>query len=302
MAATRTVESDIALHEVNFSDRTVTDADLKRFRDDGVLVLREFFHPRAYDRIINDLDPRLRLLEQQNSLASPADQPCNVETISRRLTALDARHPGAQSILYDAMSKSPSMHAIASRGDVIELAELFVPAPVAHHDRFILLMSMPEESWHLAGWHQDWYYNEGPPSTITLYAPLQRTDAENGLLRFALGEHKRGLLSHGEFTVDSGADFATKWHTIDPAEIDGFQHIASTSLEVGDLVIFNSLVPHSAQINRSQAIRFVLNLRYHGLNDDDFIEDGWRIGKIDHARGALSRAPQSPPRKEKALI
>lgn len=299
---TRAVDGDFALHEVNFSDRGPADADLDRFRDDGVIVLRNFFDPAAYCGIIHDLDRRLRLLEQKDRLACPAPQPCNVESVSRRLTALDARRPGTQSILYDAMSKSPAMHAIASTGDVIALAERFVPAPVAHHDRFILLMSMPEESWHLAGWHQDWYYNEGPPGTITLYAPLQPTDAENGLLRFALGEHKRGLLSHGEFTVDSGADFATKWHTIDPAEIDGFRHIASTSLEVGDLVIFNSLVPHSAQINRSQSIRFVLNLRYHGLNDDDFIEDGWRIGKIDHARGALSRAPQSSPRKEKALI
>ena len=286
---TRAVDDDIALHEVNSSDRGLTEADLERFRDDGVIVLRNFFGPAAYSGIINDLDQRIGLLEQKNKLACPASQPCNIESISQRLTALDAQHPGTQSILYDAMSKSPSMHAIASTRDVIDLAEFFVPAPVAHHDRFILLMSMPEESWHLAGWHQDWYYNEGPPGTITLYAPLQRTTAENGLLRFALGGHKRGLLPHGEYSVEAGGDFATKWHTIDPSEIDSLQHIASTSLEVGDLMVFNSLVPHSAQINRSQSVHFVLNLRYHGLDDENFMEDGWRIGKIDHARGALSR-------------
>lgn len=285
MAKARATKPNDVIHEVDFRHRGLRETDVERFREDGVILVRQFFEPTAFQDIIDDLDQRVGLLARTNNLPSEDIRTIDIESTSQRLSALDTENPGAQSIIYDAMSKSPSMHAIASNGDLIGLAEFFVNPPVAHHDRFILLMSMPENTWHLAGWHQDWYYNEGPPGTITVYAPLQRTTEENGVLFFALGEHQKGLLPHGEF--EDG--FATKWHTIDPAAVDAFDRVAISSLEVGDLFVFNSLVPHAAQVNLSRSIRFVLNLRYHGLDDDEFIESGWRIGEIERARGALSR-------------
>ena len=297
MATTHAALKDATLHEVDARDGKPSATDLARYREDGVIVMRHVFAPGACRGIVGDLERRTALLERHHGLARNSAEQDGIEAIGRRIAALDASHPGAQSILYDAMSKAPSMHAMASSRALIGVAENFVPPPVAHHDRFILLMSLPGEAWHLAGWHQDWYYNEGPPGTMTLYAPLQRTTAENGLLRFALGEHRRGVLPHGDYPVGDGCEFATKWHTIDPAEIGRFRRITTTELEVGDLLVFNSLVPHSAQINRSRAIRFVLNFRYHGLDDAAFTGDGWRIGDIGHARGALSRNRKEDSRR-----
>ena len=146
-------------------------------------------------------------------------------------------------------------------------------------------MSMPHAEWHLAAWHQDWYYNEGPYSTITLYAPLQKTDHKNGSLSFALGEHHKPPVPHDEH--DHGIN--TKWHSLPPDVVHGFERVVSTSLEVGDILLFHSLTPHTPCKNQSNYVRFVLNLRYRDLRDPQFLNEGWRMKNITHARQAMQR-------------
>jgi ectoine hydroxylase-related dioxygenase (phytanoyl-CoA dioxygenase family) len=258
----------------------------RAYRDDGVVIVRGAFDAGAYAGIVRDLSARLALLERHHGIVAEAGGSGDfLSAIGRRVIALEEAVPGTQSILYDAMSRAPAMHAIAADARVVDLVGNFVAPPVAHHDRFILLMSLPRETWHLAGWHQDWYYNEGPESTLTLYAPLQKTDETNGMLLFALGAHRGGLLPHGE----NPGPFPTKWHIIGEDRVEGFERIAAPVLEPGDIALFDSMVPHSARVNTSETIRFVLNFRYHGLDDPAFVAEGWRPARAGHARAALAR-------------
>jgi ectoine hydroxylase-related dioxygenase (phytanoyl-CoA dioxygenase family) len=146
-------------------------------------------------------------------------------------------------------------------------------------------MSLPETHWHLAGWHQDWYYNKGPGSTLTIYAPLQDTTGQNGSLQLALGEHHRGPLPHDDHPTEP----PTKWHTLSPREVAGFTRVVDTELAVGDVLLFNSLVPHTARVNRSESVRFVVNLRYQDLADPTFLETRWQVAPSPEARQAMAR-------------
>lgn len=285
--------TETTVHEIDFRRGPPSPDDRKRFCDDGVIVVRNLFDPPFFAGIILDLEKRIALLENRYGIDVRADAATGTSVpelgrLSARIEALEARRPGLQSVLYDAMSRSPAMHSAAADSAVIDLIGNFVEPPVAHHDRFILLMSQPQKTWHLAGWHQDWYYNEGPDDTVTFYAPLQRTDETNGMLLFALGAHCSGLMPHGEF--DGG--FRTKWHVIDPHHVAQFERIAAPALDLGDVALFKSLVPHSARVNTGSAIRFVLNFRYHGLNDSAFVDNGWRVQPAERARTALLRPQQ----------
>jgi ectoine hydroxylase-related dioxygenase (phytanoyl-CoA dioxygenase family) len=146
-------------------------------------------------------------------------------------------------------------------------------------------MSMPKTTWHLAPWHQDYYYNGRPEDTLTLYCPLQETSTHNGSLLLALKEHTRGVLPHGEFEQEK----KSKWHTIEPSIVNEFSNVVETSLEAGDALLFHSLLPHCARINTSNKIRFVINLRYRNLGNKQFIENSWQVDDLTHAREALSR-------------
>jgi hypothetical protein len=264
--------------------------DLIRFHADGAVCLRGFLPDDALHRVSGDLESLIQLIEEDHGLdCGPRPEPSRqIAWLSRRLLSLDKAVPGSQDTIHDAMSRSASLHHVASSSRTLTAVKALLSPVVSIHPRLILLMAMPENEWHLPLWHQDWYYNEGPYDTLTLYVPMQRTTAQNGSLRIALGEHHRGVLPHGNF--DHG--HKTKWHTIDPAVVPTFRRVVDTELDAGDALLFNSLAPHSARLNRSDSVRLVINLRFHNLCDAEFRRNQWRTGAIPQARAALARTPE----------
>jgi hypothetical protein len=261
---------------------TLSPESLQAFAQDGAVLLKSLLGKQDYEPVFQDLAHRLSLLEKHHGYTPPhADT--NASGLSERIRRLNEEHPGCQSLLYDAMNNAPGMHQFAVQEKLLNVIQTLLSPTVEIHPRYILLMSLPEEEWHLAGWHQDFYYNEGPESTLTIYAPLQKTNIHNGSLLLALGEHLRGPLEHGDHQA------STKWHTLPQETVSRFSRVASAELELGDVLIFNSLVPHTARVNQSHAIRFVINLRYRDLSEPQFLQEGWRIGPIQQARQALAR-------------
>jgi phytanoyl-CoA hydroxylase len=271
---------------------TITAADVERFRDDGLLILRGLFAPVHYRGVVRDVAERLTLLEQHHGL-EPGPRDGDVHALSARLMRLEAHAPGAQSVLYDAMNGTPALHRLATEERLLAAVRALLSPTVALHHRFLLLMSLPGNEWHLPVWHQDWFYNRGPHSTLTVWAPLQRVDADNGALLLVPGAWRDGVIEHGEH--DHGV--RTKWVSVPPERVERWDRVVSATLDVGDVLIFNSLVPHSARLNRSEHVRFVINLRYQDLADADFLAGGWRLPPAADARAALARqAPEMSTR------
>ena len=253
-------------------------ADKACYAADGAIILRGAIPAEAFDAIEKDLLARIDILEKHHDIVP-------TEGLNARLLQLYEKLPDSQSALYDAMPLAPSLSRFAALEAIQHVtAQLLSPA-VSIHPRRLLLMSPPQNEWHLPVWHQDWYYNEGPALTLTLYAPLQRTTPHNGGLKLALGEWKNGVLPHDRY--DHGVQ--SKWQSISPEAVQAFRAVAEPELERGDILLFNSLVPHSAQVNRSSAVRMVVNLRFQDLTDKEFTDSWWRTGAISHAREALAR-------------
>lgn len=278
----------MTLYETHVSD-LARDADRLRlhYHEDGAVIVRGLLRPELRREVLDALEGIETLLEERHNLAPL--QPNHLDPVrhaSDRLARLDARVPGSQGVAYDAIAQTPAMHAAAADPAVMSAVRAILSPDIAIHPRLILLMSMPSGTWQLAGWHQDFYYNEGPDDTLTLYAPLQRTDAKNGGLVLALGEHRRGLLPHGDHAFPNGR---TKWHTLDEATVKSFPHLVERELDAGDALFLHSLLPHAARVNRSDAVRLVVNLRYRDLRHAGYREADWRIPEIGHARRALAR-------------
>jgi len=266
-------------------DIELSETHLNQYEEEGVLLAKNLFTPEDYLPIRNDLAGRLSLLEQHYG-SEISENGNEITQISDRLIRLEELAPGTQSILYDSMHSAPSLHTMGAHPKLVTILEKLLSTDISIHDRYIILMSMPQGEWHLASWHQDWYYNEGPYSTITMYAPLQKTDHKNGSLTFALGEHHKPPVPHDEH--DHG--ITTKWHSLPPDVVHNYDRVVPTSLDVGDVLLFHSLTPHTPSKNQSNHVRFVLNLRYRDLRDPQFLNEGWRIQEITRAREAMQRS------------
>jgi ectoine hydroxylase-related dioxygenase (phytanoyl-CoA dioxygenase family) len=294
------------LHEGNNCDSSlytvsspeITPHDLERYHEDGAILIKGLLDNQDFEPLKVELLKRLELLEarycenQSTSNPTVSEVIPSLSDISQRLLNLSEKYPEAQGILYDGMGHTPSIHQLSSHPQIQSVVKKLLSPTIEVFPKLILLMSVPQKTWHLAPWHQDWYYNQGPYSTLTLYAPLQKTNSENGSLLLALGEHQNGPQPHEEAsseTTTGEKKLITKWRQI-PSEVHNtFSRVVSSELEVGDVLLFNSLVPHSARVNQSPHIRFVLNLRYRDLEDAIYLSDGWRINENTQAKQAMAR-------------
>ena len=240
-----------------------------QFLQNGFAKLPSFFGNEEIDSWAKDLG---WLVEVQ--LKRFGGQKCEesspVGRLSQNLIALNKLSSDAQGWIYDEVNRRPWIHRLAGDDRLIQLAQQVLESKhIGIHPRLNMVMAMPGRDWHLADWHQDAFY--GPHHHLVMYVPLQATGAHNGGLCVAKGEHKKGLFEHdlSNNSVDSkflslNPDYLTKESTF------------RLELNAGDLLLFSGYLPHSATQNTGADVRFALTIRYTDLEDDYFINRGWR--------------------------
>jgi hypothetical protein len=210
------------------------------------------------------VDQQLRVLGLE---PSPDTDP--IRRLSQSLIALWRAKPQAQAWIYDEVNRRPWIHALAADPKLVGLAqEVLGSAHVGIHPRLNMIMSMPQDEWQIADWHQDRFY--GPAHHLVAYMPLHPTGEWNGGLSVALGGHTSGLLPHARF--DGG--IKTKFIRHPPEVVDGLDKV-QLDLDAGELLLFDGHLPHAAGVNRSDEARFALTIRYTDLADPFFVDRGW---------------------------
>jgi hypothetical protein len=113
---------------------------------------------------------------------------------------------------------------------------------------------------------------------LTVNVAIDKATVENGCLEVAPGEHKKGLFpqnpAHGGLTED--AEKALKWETVE--------------LEVGDVLIFSSWIPHRSGSNNTGHPRRSLYVTYNGESDGTF-RDQYYVDKRERFPQECERDP-----------
>lgn len=118
-----------------------------------------------------------------------------------------------------------------------------------------------EEHYYKSPPHQDWSSMQSSLDSLVLWVPLVNVNKENGSILIWPGTHKDGVLPYK--TIGGFASVETKGNYVQP------------SLEVGDIVIFSTLLVHSSGDILNDTIRWSCHFRYTNMNEDDFINRGF---------------------------
>lgn len=263
------------------SDNIATPELRDAFYTQGALIVKRLLSSHDLDPLAEFLIKILRLKYPNVSGAANRSEATSLAS-DLMLEAMSCS-PEAQSVIYDVMCKSSATHALSTNPKLDSIITQILSDTVSLHEKKILIMSPPNETWHLARWHQDYYYNGGPEASCTVYAPLQATGQLNGGLSIALGAHKRGPIEH------VAASATNKWNVISDSDISTFPQICDIEMSRGDVLFLHSLTPHSANKNTSNRMRFVANFRYQCLADQQFLSNDWQIPELTEARLALGK-------------
>lgn len=118
-----------------------------------------------------------------------------------------------------------------------------------------------EEVYYKTPPHQDWHSMLSSMDSIVVWIPLVRVSRENGSILIWPQSHKRGPLP-----FHSKGGFAS-------VEITG--DYVQPELEVGDIVIFSTLLVHASGEILDDTIRWSCHFRYTNMLESDFINRGF---------------------------
>lgn len=107
-------------------------------------------------------------------------------------------------------------------------------------------------------WHQDQYYWPlDTDRTITMWMPLVNIDTEMGMLTFASGSHRGGVVDDLAISDESDTVLARY------VEEKGFSVTRAEAMEAGDATFHLGLTIHTAGANPSTRLREVMTIIYY---------------------------------------
>ncbi|MCU1390645.1 MAG: hypothetical protein JWL72_3983, partial [Ilumatobacteraceae bacterium] len=104
--------------------------------------------------------------------------------------------------------------------------------------------------------HQDMPYFNGGQRKVSIFVPLERTQADggNGGLKFVVGSHRYGNLERGTINL---ADFEP-------------MPVLAPDLDVGDVVVMDFLTWHYSETPATPSERPLLQLAYQAADDGSY--------------------------------
>ena len=122
-----------------------------------------------------------------------------------------------------------------------------------------------EKIFHTVDAHQDWRSMQGSLNSVVIWIPLIDIDKTIGALEIIPESHLNGLVTN---SIEHGFGMIDKTMYKDDTFI-------SISVEVGDILLFSSLLIHQSGNNVSNTPRWSCHFRYNDLNEDTFINRGY---------------------------
>ena len=222
--------------------KLLSEQQLQDFARDGFLFLRKPFDPVEAGRIVSWVDevqaypevPGKYMMYFEKSLLDPQKR------LLQRMENVYDHHEGFRELFDSDRVKGA-------------VSDLFGEPAVLFKDKInFKLPGGGGFDWHQdqqAGW---WVY---APIFITALICIDRVTPDNGPLELSAGHHKQGLVEE-------------KWKPLNDTEIKGMKFEAFL-LEPGDMVFFDSFVPHGSGPNMIDKPRRVLYITYNKLSDGD---------------------------------
>ena len=226
------------------------------FARDGYLLLRGLLEPSRLDPLRAAINGRVaeirRELEAEGLVPSGPAMP-----FARNLVPLTA-HIGRYGRGWTAELASEAVYDLHHAPELLTVLQAMLGDQVCGHLQFNLRPKLPGQELTTVPWHQDTAYY-GPQTVadtiITAWLPLVSATADNGCLQIIPGSHHDGAMEH-DAGIGEGRFLQIRgWP--DPARV------LTLEMAPGDVLLMHNLLWHCSQPNRTEDIRWSIDMRFY---------------------------------------
>lgn len=243
--------------------KKLTQDQQKFFFDNGFLVIKGFLSAsKVFYQLIQELEEYTRSFAPEFSLSEPQSV-LNLDQSERR-------------VLYAGLRYLPGIFRLSSSKE-IQLVSQSLGLEMPGFELFNnIRMDLPDEDQFLFQWHQDITYNLGSVNGITYWVPLSTTNRKFGGIEVLPRSHKRGLWPCKVLNPENKSGLLSTNDIQITEEPAGKPLTIET--EFGDLVVFSQLLMHRSLGNRSDKIRWTIQMRHCDFMEKYFREAGFPMG------------------------
>nr|KAG5698092.1 hypothetical protein BaRGS_031782 [Batillaria attramentaria] len=266
---------------------------VRQFFEKGYVLVEDFFTPQELEpvrqataRLVDIVAQRLYKAGKITDLHEDAD-------LFTRLTLLEEQFPGASVLVHKLGILPPEYRALLSNERLLNVLEQVLGPRVAASPVWNIRTKLPNCVHGEIPWHQDSGYF-APNSYTTLlpvaWIPLLDATPENGCMQYLEGGHKRGIV------CDHLNCYGDTWHVmLDESKMEEVlgvskeKDLITIPVKYGGFILFNNLLPHRSLPNKSNEIRWSLDLRWQRPGEPE--------GLFGIQQPVLMRDPDQPDLK-----
>ncbi|MCZ6680360.1 MAG: phytanoyl-CoA dioxygenase family protein [Candidatus Poribacteria bacterium] len=234
----------------------LSDSQIATFEEEGCLVIEDLFTEEDLRPVKDEFNTVVegearRLYEAGRIGALYEDEP-----FERRLAKVAAEAPEAAAALQTRTHKGEALFQFMKHPKILDRVESLVGPDILCHPSYNIHPRLPDG---YTSSHQDagYYLPDGDETLIlACLIPLVDTTLENGCLWVARRRHKEGVFHH--FSGEGGLNLLLE-------DVPESERIPLPT-KAGSMVMFSSMLPHGSLVNRTDTIRWSMDLRYQALD------------------------------------
>ena len=237
----------------------LTSEQRSEFLEKGHLLVEDVFPPEDLDPLICDINEKIGEKARDAFEAGRLDDPYEDEPFDRQFAKICEAMEDYSDVwraVMDKKLKSPGMFAVITNPGILDIVESLIGSEILAHPQWNCQAKLPREKTSKVPWHQDQALLKPEAEQtfmVNLWTPLVDATVENGCLEVITCSHKTGLRSHEMFPErESG---------IRDEDLPDGEAVACP-VRKGGVVLFNGKTIHRSFANRTDGIRWSLDLRY----------------------------------------
>lgn len=246
------------------ADRRLTTDQLAHYHADGFLVVRDLFSAGDLAPVMGEIAGKVDRLAHELHAAGRLSDVHAQAGFYERLTLIERDCPGAATHLHTQGVLEPALAALWSHPRLLAIMEQLLGPEIAGHPVWNLRCKTPDNPLATVPWHQDTaYLTAGSETTFqpTAWIPFLDATGREGTLQLIRGSHRTGQVFRHVLERDAGG-VAASWYLQIPAEACPAGEQVTVEVPFGSVLLLNQLVVHRSTENRSQRIRWSVDLRY----------------------------------------
>ncbi len=269
---------------------------VNQFDEQGFVILQGIISPQIIEQVKGEMG---KLVDQQAAKllqAGKISDPLLEDPFETRLYNLYKDCINEAPLSFRTELHLAGMFNLFFNPQVLDIVEEFLGQEIRLYPNYTARPKFPEWEGTQVLWHQDAGYTEHVKTDnstaatetfrmVNVWTPLVPARPENGCMQFIPGSHKMGVVPHE--SKKHYLQIVQSW--LEPHLKDAVDVIT----DPGDIVLFNNLLFHQGQPNRSDSIRWSVDWRYQDASQPTNRKDQGHIARsASHPEKAVQSAEE----------